>query len=325
MKNSIEKILLPLLFMLIILSATPSSAQTDEAVSESPINFAVSVSNDTLTIGDDFKVVVKADYPEELKLSQPSGKAVAGAFALKAEPEIKFSKKNGRIYEEYTFTLAVFETGELEIPSFEFFWYDQEGHQNIANSPIKNIYVESVLPVDTAGLDIKDIIGPKPLPVRWYPYVIAALAILAVAAVTYYLYRRKMKAVAVPQAPPEPPYDRAIRELALLKTKDLPGKGKIKQYYIELSDIIRHYIQGRFNIIAVEATTYELKRSLRHPDLSRDKTEAALKFLNRTDMVKFAKHIPETKLYDEDYDLVRDFVVSTKPYERPVEQAEVVA
>ena len=302
--------------------AVPLSA--DDEQSESPINFEVSVSADTLTIGDVFTVRIDADYPEDIKLSEPSGKAATGAFILKSEPEIKSKTRKSRKYDEYTFTLSVFETGDLEIPVFEFFWYDSEGNQNVVKSPTRNIYIKSILPADTTGLEIKDIIGPKPLPRHWWPYIIAILVAAAVGVFIYWLYKRKMKAVEIPQAPLEPPYDAAIRQLTVLKGKDLPGKGKIKQYYIELSDIVRYYIQGRFNIIAVEATTYELKRSLNHPDLVREKSSKALSFLSRTDMVKFAKHTPEQNFIAEDYDLVKDFVVTSKPFEKPVEQVGAV-
>ncbi|MCD6163339.1 MAG: hypothetical protein J7K40_13145 [candidate division Zixibacteria bacterium] len=290
-------------------------AYADEDQPESPINFNVSISQDTLTIGDAFTVNLTADYPEELKLSQPTIKAAQSSFILKSEPVIKTKTRNNRKYDEYTFKLSAFDTGELDIPAFEFFWYDKDDNQHTTSSPSKKVYVNSILPADTTGLDIKDIIGPKPLPLRWWLYVLIGLAAAAVIIAIYLLYRWKMKGMILPEAPPEPPYDIAIRNLIQLKDKNLPAKGKIKQYYIELSDIIRQYIQGRFDIIAVEATTYELKRKLKHPELPRDKSAAVLSFLNRSDMVKFAKHLPDSNIIDEDYDMVKDFTIATKPAE----------
>jgi len=320
MENKLTKsILLYLLTALFFLAVVlPLSADDNQA--ESPINFSVDVSVDSLYIGDDFTVRINADYPEDIKLSEPATKAAEGAFILKSEPKLETRTRNGRRYDEYTFKLSAFETGELEIPVFEFFWYDQQENQHTVKSESKTIYVKSVLPADTAGIDIKDIIGPKPLPRRWWPYILTALIILVVGAIVYWLYRRKVKAVDMPELPPEPPYDIAIRSLIQLKEKDLPGKGKTKKYYSELSEIIRHYIQGRFDIIAVEATTYELKKRLKHPELYKDKKTVILDFLNRSDMVKFAKHIPESIVIDKDYDLIKDVVVSTKPIERPIEQ-----
>jgi len=292
----------------------------EEAQDKSPINFDITVSAESLRVGDEFTIVVKADYPEEIKLSEPAAKAVEGAFVLKSEPQLKSKIRNGRKYNEYTLTLSVFDTGEFETPSFEFFWYDREGNQQTAVSPSGKIYIRSVLPADTTGIDIKDIIGPKPLPTRWWMYILIALAVLAVGSVIYWLYRRRIKAVEIPETPPEPPYDIAIHRLIQLKDKNLPGKGKIKPYYSELSGIIRQYLQGRFDIVAVEATTYELKKRLKHPELPKEKSVTTLKILNRSDMVKFAKHIPDSGVHGEDYELIKDVVVSTKPIERPVNE-----
>lgn len=129
----------------------------------------------------------------------------------------------------------------------------------------------------------------------------------------------------IPSAPPEPPFDRAVRELALLKEKDLLGKGKIKQFYIELSDILRRYIEGRYEIAAVEATTYELKRVLRHPELPSEKTQEILTFLGRADLVKFAKFTPTPEFPENDYEFVRGFIIATKPIEIAVEAVKEAA
>ena len=320
MNKSVIKIFQQSVITIFLFITTVSLLSAEEAHDKSPINFSITVSAESLRVGDEFIIVIKADYPEEIKLSEPAAKAAEGAFVLKSEPQLKSKVRNGRKYDEYTFTLSVFDTGELETPSFEFFWYDREGNQQAVVSPSGKIYIRSVLPTDTTGIDIKDIIGPKPLPTRWWMYILIALAVLAVGSVIYWLYKRRVKAVEIPETPPEPPYDIAIRRLIQLKDENLPGKGKIKLYYSELSEIIRQYIQGRFDIVAVEATTYELKKRLKHSELPNEKSVTALEILNRSDMVKFAKHIPDSGVYGEDYELIKDVVVSTKPIEQPVNE-----
>lgn len=291
----------------------------DENQNEVPIKFEITVPHDSLTIGDDIKVHIKAAYPADIELTPPSDQIPSEVFILKSGPKLKSKTRKGRKYDNYTYVLTAFATGALEIHAFEFFWYDSLGNQHSVFSPAKSIYIKSVLPADTSGLDIKDIIGPKPLPIRWWPYALIGLLIAVIIFVVYLLHKRKMKAIEIPKVPAEPPYDIAIRELTILKEKDLPGKGKIKQYYIELSNIIRRYIGGRFNIDAVEATTYELKKVFKHPELSKEKTSDALSFLTRADLVKFAKFIPASHVPLGDYELVKGFVVTTKPVEKEVE------
>ncbi len=78
-----------------------------------------------------------------------------------------------------------------------------------------------------------------------------------------------------------------------MEKKDYIRKGKTKAYYIELSDIMRRYLENRFNIRAPEMTTEEFLikvkedsvLSLEHKGLLRD-------FLLNCDLVKFAKYQP---------------------------------
>lgn len=266
-----KKIVVLFILMVVSVFSLNVPVLADEEQSANPIKFETIFPQDSLTIGDDIKIHIKADYPGNIELTPPSGQISDDVFILKSGPEVKSKTRGGRKCNDYTYTLTAFETGALEIPAFEFFWYDSLGNQHSVFSPTKPIYIISRLPADASGLDIKDIIGPKPLPGWWWPYIIIGFVILMLVALAYFLYRRKIKAIEIPQVPPEPPYDIVIRELTLLKGKDLPGKGKIKQYYIELSNIIRLYIEGRFNIDAVEATTYELKKVFKHPELPREK------------------------------------------------------
>lgn len=310
------KILTLLMSALVFFFIMNETSSGGDEPADSVINFEVIVPTDSFTVGDDITVHILVDYPSGVKLSPPSSLVGDGVFVLKSGPQIKSKTRNGRKYDDFTYVISAFETGNLEIPAFEFFWYDSEGTQHSAFSPKKSIFIKSLLPADTSGLDINDIIGPKRLPRHWWPYLIAGLGVLTLFLVAYLLYQRKVSSIEIPHAPAEPPYDVAIRELILLKEKNLPAKGKIKRYYIELSNIIRHYINGRFAIQAVEATTPELKRMiLRHPELDKEKATEILTFLNRSDMVKFAKFVPNPHLPDEDYELVRNFVVATKPVE----------
>jgi hypothetical protein len=51
--------------------------------------------------------------------------------------------------------------------------------------------------------------------------------------------------------------------LEALKAKDYISRGLIKEYYTEISDITRHYLENRFNLKAPEMTTEEFLASAR--------------------------------------------------------------
>ncbi|MCP4580801.1 MAG: hypothetical protein GY839_04240 [candidate division Zixibacteria bacterium] len=316
-------------------SIQTDSIQTDSIKTVSTdldsISFKVEVDPDTASIADEIEVRIEADYPKHLKLSEPVVRASSNTFFVKPDKDFSSRTRGDGKRDRYTFTVMPFDVGEVELPLFEFFFYDSEGNQHTRMAPITTVYIQSMLPdsaeIDSLklGLENKDIAPLKELPILWWPYIVGGVVLILLGAFLYYFYKRKTRDFEIPEIPPEPPFDVAIRGLTELKTKNLPDMGKYKQYYSELSVIIRHYIEGRFEIKAVESTTFELKRIFKHPELNRDQIKETLDFLGRSDLIKFAKQIPPSEMPDKDYERIKNLVVSTKPVEQPLEEAEVVS
>lgn len=85
------------------------------------------------------------------------------------------------------------------------------------------------------------------------------------------------------------PRDRALLELDQLLKKALPEKGRTKQFYVELTGIVRHYIERRHGIKAPEQTTDEfLQEAMRHPAFPKETLSGLREFLDAADLVKFA-------------------------------------
>lgn len=95
-----------------------------------------------------------------------------------------------------------------------------------------------------------------------------------------------------------PPFEMAVQQLHSLDKKLLWQNNKTKQYYSELTDIIRNYIEKELKIPALENTTNELVKNLKKInninklEISK-KTIIKLKtLLQEADLVKFAKSKP---------------------------------
>ncbi len=158
--------------------------------------------------------------------------------------------------------------------------------------------------------DIHDIKGPVDFPPHFtYLFLLSVLAIVMIGyfLARYFLNRfgNKKKSFEIPK----PPHVIAYERLRALERQNLPGQGKSKGYYFELSDIIRRYIEGRFQINAPEMTTEEflgnLKDSVPHKSLLKD-------FMTSCDMVKFAKYTPGPNEAQESFKLAWKFVDETK-------------
>lgn len=168
---------------------------------------------------------------------------------------------------------------------------------------------------NTFADELRDIKPPVFFP-RNYLFLIIILVLIILAGlvvlIRYFLKRLKKKEVTVSQLP-RPAHELAYEALEALKFKDLPSKGKIKEYYIELSDIARHYIENRFEIRAPEMTTEEFLFSLKDSvDLTGAHKNLLKEFLSHCDMVKFAKYGPSSQEMNDSFAAAKRLVDETK-------------
>lgn len=109
------------------------------------------------------------------------------------------------------------------------------------------------------------------------------------------------------------PWEKAFRRLKDLKTKDLPSQGLYEPYYVQLTWILRYYIEDRFNIHAPEQTTQEfIETTMKEKVLTTEQQKLLYSFLNHCDKVKFAQFIPTLEQMEAGYNLVWNFVVETQ-------------
>ncbi|MDP2906293.1 MAG: hypothetical protein Q8O22_08345 [Candidatus Omnitrophota bacterium] len=139
---------------------------------------------------------------------------------------------------------------------------------------------------------LRDIKGPLSLHGHINFYFWAAILLLVVGAALVFLYlsRRKSAAAVVRKLLA---HEIAYKQLEALRQSDLIRQGRIKEYYSQISDIIRHYLENRFLLKAPEMTTEEFLSYVRDKAEFVREHKALLKdFLVACDLVKFAKHAP---------------------------------
>jgi hypothetical protein len=123
---------------------------------------------------------------------------------------------------------------------------------------------------------------------------------------------KKTAGNALPQVPPRPAHEIALEELDTLKRKDLVSRGDWKTYYSELSDIVRRYLENRFGLAAPDMTTEEFLVYVRDRSILEASYKSLLReFLTASDLVKFAKYIPDAREGDQAMVTARQFVEQT--------------
>ncbi len=138
---------------------------------------------------------------------------------------------------------------------------------------------------------LRDIKGPLAL-AGHFPWLWLVVFLVVAAALVFLLKRRRRPSAAVAEIPLAA-HAQALARLEVLSAKDLARRGLFKDYYSEISAIIRSYLEDRFALNAPEMTTEEFL------GYARDKAKAVSNyrdrlqdFLTACDLVKFAKATP---------------------------------
>jgi hypothetical protein len=121
-----------------------------------------------------------------------------------------------------------------------------------------------------------------------WPKLLLALMILLACALLYFLWKRYFKKK-IKEVVPEDPFVVLESRLAKMHPPE-PFEGKsCVQYFFDLNMIFRQFIELTSGVPATDLTLQELKEPLRFKSpLSRDTTEEVIRFLERSENIKFA-------------------------------------
>lgn len=105
------------------------------------------------------------------------------------------------------------------------------------------------------------------------------------------------------------PRERALHELSELIARDLVGHDQVKEFYFELTMIVRRYIERAHAIRAPEQTTEEfLDAASRDPRFTREVVNRLRAFLQAADLVKYAAFRPDKPVVDGALDSAKTYV-----------------
>lgn len=108
-------------------------------------------------------------------------------------------------------------------------------------------------------------------------------------------------------------YEDAVRRLAELEQRGAPDDAAADAWFVDLSSIVRHYLEGRYQVRAPELTTVEfLQEARRVAGLSAEHRDLLTAFLERCDRVKFAGYRPDADESLATLKAARAFVEDTR-------------
>ncbi len=306
MKFGKLSVFLSTLILLLVYSLTKAEEQ--------PISVQSKVDKSTITIGDRIRYSLTIQFNPKIKLLPWDVGTHLGEFEikdLKIYPEQKSQKK---VTNKTDYIITCFNTGKFVIPPRAIIYQDEQGTPKWILSDSIAIEVKSVPRKATDTDDIRGLKPPWEIPGRIWIYVLLAV-LVSLAGFGYWYYRKFIltKPVILEPEVKRPAWDVALEELEYLKNTDLINTGKVKEYYFILSEILRKYIENRFDLACIDRTTEEIKQELKNGILEEKIKEKFFTFLTESDLVKFAKYVPPAEKPNQDWQAVYDLVRETIP------------
>lgn len=269
-------------------------------------------------IGDQIKFTVTVDKPEGLKLELPAFKdTITKNIEILSGPFVDSSRQNGRMKIIQKYLITSFDSGRHLVPPVYTEIKNESGLKRFySDYALLEVIRIKIAPADTAK--IFDIIKPYRAPVtvgEILPWVLIASVIAALSWFVYRYIKRHKKSAGETETIriPDPAHIIALHDLEMLREEKLWQRGEIKLYYTRLTEILRQYLENRFNVFSLELTTSETLAELVRTGFKKDGSYGLLKnILTSADLVKFAKYSPEPDEHESVFQESWNFVQATK-------------
>lgn len=296
-------------------------------------NVTVDASIDSfqLFIGEQAKIKLEVSYDagKRLKLPPLTKTLMEGVEIVdKQLPDTQYLNNGKRLLVTEIYTITSFDSALYTIPPFE---VTVDGKPYYSKELALKVLT---IPVDTTKVD--SFFGPKtiwdtPLTFKeWAWLIVLLLLVCGTAVLVIYFINRYVKNKPIIRivkvVPPLPAHVKALNEIERIKQEKLwERENNPKQYYTELTDVLRTYMSDRYGFNAMEMTSDEIIAKLRSLQ-DKEALHELITLLETADLVKFAKHNP--LMNENDMNLVNaiDFVNETKQPEaeqKPQETKEI--
>ena len=287
-----------------------------------------SIDSTQIKIGSQFNLTIKAKVNAKDKVVFPDGKFFGALEILESYPIDTL--KNDNQYELIKkYGLTQFDSGRYVIPKLLVKINQKEFRTDSLSILVNDVKVDTT---KQQMYDIKDIIATEEKPMsEWWKLLILLVLIVASGFASYFIIKRLQKDKEQKEEFFASPIEKAIAYLQNLDKKQLVQRGDVKEYYSEMTDITRTYIEESVHIPAMESTSSELIESLKKAIkdkkmfVNREDLEKFSRVLENSDLVKFAKSQPMLFEIETDKKIIDKFLlIIDKALPRTEDQAAIL-
>lgn len=277
-------------------------------------------------IGAEFKLTLKTVVSSKSKVIFPKLKTIGQLEVIQSYP-IDTVKKNDTYELIKKYGLTQFDSGKYTIPSIKILIDKKPFLTDSIRVEVASVKVDTL---QQKMYDIKDITAVDNGIGDWWKYVLGLIIILGIGAFVYWFVKKRQQKK-IEEEVYKTPIEKATSLLNNLEQKELVQKGEIKEYYSELTDIARNYIEEAIHIPAMESTTSELIQAIRTASTKKKMTltpetvENLERVLRQADLVKFAKSKPLDFEITDDRNKIQKVILTLDnaiPTEVPAEEED---
>jgi hypothetical protein len=236
------------------------------------------------------------------------------------QEDLFWSEKQNRIIKTWVFRFEPMKSGEFALQPFRvFFRLESERKPQMENWPVYKIEI-SEMPYKVTSVDIndqsdiRDVKGPIQPEYDYLPLLAAAAGIAFLLFLFWLGVRIRMhfqdKGLSTVET-----IDyllESLRRLQKLEEKDYISQQQYDRLHVELSAVLRYFVENRFGLKAREQTTEEFIREIRYsPHFDTEQQAILQQFLELADLVKFATYDPGSEASREAMKTIRYFIEST--------------
>jgi hypothetical protein len=226
---------------------------------------------------------------------------------------------DGRRSHKFVLGVAAYETGELEVPPITLEYLDARGEVRTVQTAPVTLRIKGLVPdVQPNRPPRSALVEDKRVMklVRWGAAVAGGALLFGVVFLLARRSRRRRKELSTPAilVPSRPADEVAMEKLRALRAAGSFGADGYRPFYFAVAEIVRAYLGGRYGFDSLELTTTELMDELqkRAPHLAIPDGEV-VRFLNDTDLVKFARTGSSDEAALKILDTAEAIVLSTAP------------
>ena len=275
------------------IEATPVRTQA----SHGPVSVNLEASQNEIRLSDELKLTIDMDSDPGVAITKPTLGETFGEFTVSNVREPLPSLENGKHRIRQVFTLEPNSAGELKLPSIVVNYEDKRDAAKPVTGKVETepltIKVMSSIATDSPTLaQLESASSPVSLPsppLSALDWALIGVGSVALGALVYGFIRFQRREIAVRSLTPA---ELAANELEQLRQKNWI-ETNVKLFYVELTAIVRRFIERTTEVHAPDQTTDEfIRETMGHPAFSTLERRKLQDFLEAADLVKFAAHQP---------------------------------